>query len=272
MNKSLLVLLLFIITTSALASDFCARSQQDLKSLLKHEDSRIAFKNNGGLFNGGVCWWHSRFQRAASYLVKFNPNQNPPSKLELKKILHSLRAMDKVVTIPGYSDFKTFSHDYQKEIQAVLNSWQRSDGFFNFAWIRGISGSAALPAREMRLRMNNIYNYYKKSPAPVWIMAQIKGIESHAMLIMEMIPTATGYSLSVIDSNHPVETVVIEYSEGDQFLHSTGEKYSFVPYSGFQNDFRLISKALKKECGHLVDPLDLEGLPSGDVELSHLQY
>ena len=42
----------------------------------------MSFKNQGGLFNGGVCWWHSRFQRNIFYLSIFRPDLNKPLKSE----------------------------------------------------------------------------------------------------------------------------------------------------------------------------------------------
>ena len=79
-------------------------------------------------------------QRSSAYLVSYRPELPPPTRPELLKILLSLRNMDSVVVIPGYEDYLTFSHDYKKEIQEVLDGWQKLDGFFNFQWIRGISG------------------------------------------------------------------------------------------------------------------------------------
>lgn len=176
--------------------------------------------------------------------------------------------MNKTVIIPGYSDFETFSHDYKKEIQALLNDWQKKDGFFNFEWMRGISGKFELEPSAMRTQMDKVYTHYKNSPTPLWIMAQIKGITSHSLLILKMAQTDTGYSMDVIDSNHPQDTIRIEYNTGDRNLRATGASYSFVPYVGFQNDFVKLSAALKTACGGLTEGLDLSTVEEGDVELS----
>lgn len=267
MNKTLLFFSLIFFSYSTFAGDFCARTQGDMRSILSDKSSRISFKNSGGLFNGGVCWWHSRFQRSSAYLVQFRPAGNRPSLSEVKVILSTLRAMNKTVVIPGYSDFETFSHDYKNEIQSLLNDWQKKDGFFNFEWMRGISGKFELEPAAMRARMDNVYNHYKNSPTPLWIMAQIKGITSHSLLILKMAQTDSGYILDVIDSNHPQDTVRIEYNTGDRNLRATGSSYSFVPYVGFQNDFVKLAAALKTACGGLTDGLDLSTVEEGDVEL-----
>lgn len=267
MNKTLLFLSLIFISLNIHAGEFCARTQSDMKTLLSDQSSRISFENAGGLFNGGVCWWHSRLQRSSAYLVQFRPAGNRPTAPELNVILNSLRSMNRTVVIPGYSDFETFSHDYKKEIQAMLNSWQKADGFFNFEWMRGISGKSELEPRAMRAQMDGVYKHYKNSPTPLWVMAQIKGITSHSLLILQMVQNDTGYSMNVIDSNHPQDTIRIDYHDGDRNLHATGESYSFVPYVGFQNDFVKLSAALKTACGGLTEGLDLSNVEAGDVEL-----
>lgn len=263
MNKWPLILLLACPNLFASESNICSRGQNDIKIQLQDTSSRISFKNGGGLINGGVCWWHSRLQRSSAWLVQFEPERNPPSKPELQKIIHSLRVMNQIVRIPGYRDFETFSRDYKKELQAMLESWQREDGFLNFEWIRGISGKHSLPPGKMQIQMDSVYDFFKKSPAPVWIMAQIKGITSHSFLLLDMIQNEHGYDLYIIDSNHPQETLKIEYYIGDG--HLKNDDYTFVPYVGFQNDFKKIFKALSANCQQLRE-IDF---PEGDIESEH---
>jgi hypothetical protein len=267
MNKLLLLLICFLTIGPAYANDFCTRSQSDIKHLLSDYSSRISFKNTGGLFNGGVCWWHSRLQRSSVYLARFAPDRPKPSSGEVKKIISSLRRMDKIVLIPGYNDFESFSRDFRLEIQKMLNDWQKADGFFNLQWIRGISGHSSLPPLEMNQRMNTVYKQFKSSPLPVWIMAQVKGITSHSLLIVEMKKKKNGYSLEVIDSNYPQRDISIDFYSGDTSLRASGENYSFVPYVGFQNDFTKISQALKKTCGAFNLTSDFENIPQGEIEI-----
>jgi hypothetical protein len=269
MKKTLFAFLFLTLSVSSFADEFCGRTQSDLKEILSQKSSRIAFKNGGGLINGGVCWWHNRLQRSSAYLVQYRPQENKPTEPELQKIYSSLRLMDQVVIIPGYSDFESFSSDHRVGLQNLLNEWQKRDGFFNFEWIRGISGRFSLPAGDMKLRMDDIYNHYKNSPTPLWIMAQIKGLTSHSLLILTMTYRESGYDMIVIDSNHPQDLVNIEYYHGDTFLHAKGEKYNFVPYAGFQNDFKNIQAALKKSCGNKSFLLDLSHLRDGEVEKNY---
>lgn len=246
--KLLISFLIVIISSIAHAEDFCHRTNDDIRTYLLDASSRISFKNNGGLFNGGVCWWHSRLQRSSAYLVKFEPNQKLPSESEVWTILKALRSMNRVVTIPGYKDFATFSEANKNQIQKLLNDWQATDGFLNQQWIRGISGQSILSAEQLKNQMDYIFNFYKESPLPVWLMAQIKGVTAHAFLLVEMIPSGDGYELKLIDSNKPLLTRTVYYSLGNRNLTLDDKKYTFIPYTGFQKDFKLIAQALQRHC------------------------
>ena len=226
----------------------------------------MSFKNHGGLFNGGVCWWHSRFQRSSAYLAEFSPQKSKPSAEEVQAILRHLKSMNKVVEIPGFENFNSFSKAYEKEIQQILEVWQREDGFINQQWLRGISGKYELPPIEMKKRMDTLHVQLMNSPQPIWIMAQIKGVTSHAMLILSMNQTETGYELSVVDSNFPQDRKTLTYEFGQRFLKHPKDKYSFVPYLGFQKDFKSLEASYSKHCGK--DFGLKTKIPAGDIEVS----
>lgn len=59
----------------------------------------LAFGNSGGLLRNGVCWWHSRFTRAALYLVYFEPSKPKPDARTARKAIRSLMNADRVVEI-----------------------------------------------------------------------------------------------------------------------------------------------------------------------------
>lgn len=230
------------------ASDLCSRTKKETIELLEKEPSRIAFRNGGGLFNGGVCWWHSRLQRTSAYLVKFAPTQPKESEKSAAILLEKLRKMETIVEIRGYSDFETFTHDHQKTVLAFLERWQRIDGFLNQQWLRGLSGRSHLPPNDLKRQMDHIYSVFQNSKGPLWLMAQMKGITSHALLLLDMVQTNDGHLLRVIDSNRPLETRELIYSEGDVSLKFHGEGHEFVPYIGFQKDMDRIESTLKASC------------------------
>jgi len=265
--KTFLTFVALIISSSVFADDFCSKTDEDIRSYLSETRSRIAFKNRGGLINGGVCWWHSRLQRSSVYLVKFRPEvRQKPTREEARKILRHLRDMDKVVVINGYSNFRDFSYDFRAETQKMLEGWQRIDGFINQEWMRGISGKSSLSADKLKQQMEKIYTAYKSSPTPLWLMLQIKGITAHAALVTSMSETSRGYYLNVIDSNYPAHESEIYYSYGDTNLRIQGEPYTFVPYLGFQRDFTKIFASLKNHCkgnGFIPDTISIM---DGDIE------
>ncbi len=267
----ILILLSLFASSSLFAQsrNFCERNRGDILSLMQVPEARIAFKNAGGLMDGGVCWWHSRLQRSSFFLAKYNPENSKPTPVQLNSILAGLRNMDRVVTIPGYENFESFTRDYQGQIQNLLNDWQVFDGFYNFQWIRGISGNSILPPKDMEVRMNAVYQSFRQSPASMWVMAQMKGVVSHAFLVVGMEVVNGGYDLELIDSNNPREVVRVAYQAGDQFLQTNRSTTAFVPYVGFQEDFRKISKGLSTFCKNKSDELVLElrNVRNGDVEL-----
>ncbi len=233
---------------------------------LEEASSRIHFKNQGGLMNGGVCWWHNRLQRASAYLVEFKPEMPAAGQQQVEKILADLKRMKKVVVIPGFKNFDSFTQAHQKEVQKLLEGWQKEDGFLNQQWARGISGKYELEPKAMQERMNSLYQQFLDSPHPVWVMAQIKGISSHAFLILDMVPVGKGYEVKVIDSNYPTQTKSFTYVYGQKFLKHPKDKYSFIPYLGFQKDFDVILASVKDYCGEILN-FNAKDIPKGQIEV-----
>lgn len=265
------VVLFFLLTVSSVAASaqpLCKRNRADYGYILDEVRNRISFKNDGGLLNGGVCWWHSRLQRSSLYLATFDPSLPKPNAVQVRRILSDLRTMRQVVSIPGFADFNSFTQHFQTEVQKVLNSWQREDGFINLEWRRGISGRSQLPQNELAKKMAQLYAFQENSPVPVWIMAQVKGIVSHSFLIRQMELVGQGFDLKVIDSNAPLVTREIHYRFGDHSLKLIDADYTFIPYVGFQDDFRKIAKALRTHCqqkgGELLHLL--ENVMPGEIE------
>jgi hypothetical protein len=258
-----LLLLGFLLISSSYAS-VCERTNQDIVDALKHSDSRIAFKNNGGLFNGGVCWWHSRLQRSSAVLAYYSPEKNKPSAYQVSIILGRLRNMNSIVEIPGFENFEAFTAYFQTDVQAELEKWQKIDGFLNHQWIRGLSGNYQLPSQTLQNHMDKLYQAFKVSPHPIWIMAQMKGIESHSFLVMDMSENGHGYDLSVIDSNKPKSIRKINYQVGDKSVSLTDGKKEFIPYLGFQGDWLKLNETLSQFCGRQSFN---SAFPMGDLEL-----
>jgi len=233
-------------TAHSAPGEFCARTRDILLGDFEAPSNRIGFKNNGGLFDGGVCWWHSRLQRSAVYLAQYAPGLPKPSQSAARALIEHLIHMDRVITIPGFSDFNGFSKAHEALIQKELNEWQIRDGFLYQQWVRGLYGRPALPAAVLRERLDRIFVTFKKSKPGLWVMAQFPGITSHALLFIGMERTPTGFDFRVIDSNRPETTREIHYQYGDRSL-ALG-KEGFTPFVGFQTDQHEIDEAIGRYC------------------------
>ncbi|MCF8058293.1 MAG: hypothetical protein K9K67_03295 [Bacteriovoracaceae bacterium] len=162
--------------------DFCGQFKSNktrTQSILQNDEMRMAFQNRGGLINGGVCWWHSRFQRNAAYLTIYKPDQPMPDVEEAKSIIKKIRFASEVVTIPGFSNFYEFSSYFRDEIQDRLDGWQRTDGFIMQQWVVGLAGSSETTPENMKDIMDDLYKQVSLGDV-VYQKLQIKGIVAHA--------------------------------------------------------------------------------------------
>ena len=246
---------------AARASDFCAARTpaalpDELVRLAADPAMRIAVPNQGGIGNGGVCWWHSRFQRAAWYLARFAPTMPRPTAREARALIRRIAARNEVVEIPGFSDLRRFTSAYRAELQKELNTWQIRDGLLNQAYLRGLSGHARFrDADRMKARMDAVYAAVvdaRPKGDVVWLMLQMRGIVSHASLVSTMSAEADGgYVLAVVDSNHPGRLVHYRYRPGDLELAPWDfemHDYENVPYVGFSRDLKRIHRAIEAYC------------------------
>ncbi len=261
MKLLILITLSFLSLYSAYANslpqtkeDFCTRfndrpeDRETIQDFSTDSVNLMGFKNHGGLFNGGTCWWHSRFQRNAFYLSIFNPFAVKPNTLETKKIIHQLRLGTEVVIVPGFVNFEEFTSENKELIQKELNDWQLYDGIINGGWIDGLSGNTKVKPTLLKKMMNDVYNYVAIKKKVAYEKLQIKGIMSHAWLIVGIKKMPSGYDVGYIDSNKPNMTNLYSYKDGDSsfYLKSYG---NFVPYLEFKREEERLYNAGKVFCG-----------------------
>ena len=233
--------------------EFCSRFDQsgefsdDLLELSTDPSNLISFKNDGGLFNGGVCWWHSRFQRNALYLTIFRPDLEIPSVNEIKKIIKDIRSGLKIVTIAGYKNFKEFTEANRSLIQNELNSWQLYDGIILGKWIDGLSGSTTTRADILKEYMDILFDYVSVKKKIAYQKLQIKGITSHAWLVIGTTKTSNGMEIGYIDSNSPNMSKNYSYLIGDISFY-TKSYGQFVPYLEFKREENRLSSIAKNFC------------------------
>ena len=246
--------------------NFC--SSGNIQEKLKESNNRISFNNQGGLFNGGVCWWHSRLLRNASYLVYFSPEKEKPhheTKVQLiripdpkapkgirvpapgsvRYILNKIQEGKEVVEIPGFRDLDSFSSYYESEIQDLLDDWQLEDGVVNQSWIVGLKGDSEVEPQELERRMHELYQRIRSGEV-VYQKLQLPGIVAHAWLVVDMTKKSNGYTLKVVDSNYSsIQTH--DYQFGDTSLHYPyfGK---FVPYTDNTREEIRLNQVREKFC------------------------
>lgn len=278
MNKQITSLFLLLLSLPTIAAgipqskqEYCARfgtsssDREIIQDLSSEAINLMAFKNDGGLFNGGVCWWHSRFQRNMLYLSIFRPDlPKPPTSSELQKIIRQVRQGTSVVTIPGYANLAEFSAQNQKYIQKELNDWQLYDGVILGSWIDGLKGDTKVSASTLQAMMNEVYNYVAVEKKIAYQKLQIKGITSHAWLIVGMKQMPSGIDLGFIDSNNPRMSEVYSYKLGDQSFNVRGYG-DFVPYLEFKREELRLSSVGKDFCG-------VKRLAHSELEAWELDY
>jgi hypothetical protein len=248
---TVLCALIFVFAESGHAGDekrIC--DQGSLRTKLTQESNRLSFLNSGGLANGGVCWWHSRFLRNATYLAYFDPEKsipedayvwktvpNPggkgsrrdrvPAPGSIKDILQKIKAGRDVVEVPGFANLADFSRHFQDEIQDLLNQWQIEDGFIYQQWVRGLSGSVVVAPEHLAKIMDELHARVSDGEI-VYQKLQIEGVTAHAWLVIGSQKTNSGYRIDVIDSNyHSPQTYT--YSRGDTSLNHYWYG-AFTPY------------------------------------------
>lgn len=250
--KTLILLFLalpaFGAVSSKNAQDFCSDREDPgfVKEIARSSENLMSFRNQGGFFGGGVCWWHSRFQRNALYLTYYSPDAEKPTRSEALVIIRNIRNANGVQEIKGFNNFLEFSTFFRAEIQKELEIWQRFEtrrGTF----IRGLRGSSTVSPQWMEQMMGLLYEEVEINNNISYQKLQLAGVVAHAWLVVSMKKDDQGYDLEVIDSNYPNRTSMYRYNFGDTHLNYPyhGE---FVPYLEMENEMQWNRDSIKEFC------------------------
>ncbi len=215
------------------------------QKLISNNENRLIFTNRGGLLNGGVCWWHSRFTRNATYLATFNPNSPKPSKEQAIALIKKIKKGNRMAHIPGYKNLADFSSDYKALIQKELERWQLTDGVIRQQWITGLWGTTTKAAKTLRRWMDKLYQHVTVDDNIAYQKIQLKGIDAHAWLVYSMTKRVDGYDFKIIDSNSYYSSSV-SYTFGDSTIHTMYG--NTIPYLGQKREMRKLKKVVKRFC------------------------
>ncbi len=240
----------YAVNASMSKAEFCSdrKARNYARELLQDNENMLAFTNHGGLINGGVCWWHSRFTRNATYLAIYRPDLPRPSAEEAKRIIKDIRKGNDLVVIPGYSSLREFSGygGFGSLIQDELERWQKSDGFIRQQWIVGLAGSSSTTAEKMKEIMDELYSYVEVQGNVAYQKLQLPGVVAHAWLVVGVDKTNDGYDLTVVDSNYS-NPYTVSYYEGMTHLNYAGFG-SFVPYLEREREMNSLKRVVAKKC------------------------
>lgn len=232
--------------------------------------NRLAFQNRGGMWEWkegeyivkGVCWWHSRFQRAATYLAIFNPAGEKPTDRRAVQIVDDLAHFRKRVVISGYKNLHDFSKDHEKIIQSELESWLKRDAAAAaMRTLNPLRESFKTSRSDLRQWMSKLDFLVREHKIIPFILHQEKGLTAHASLLVgmelgfEMIHGKkqwTGFVLEMIDSN-TLQIDKVRYRFGDTTLKGYGAEFS--PSVDYDSDLFKIWKIMDRECESRVSPL-----------------
>jgi hypothetical protein len=132
---------LILASSSAFAVGLCQTRWSDFQTKLNDSSNRLAFTNQPGPMNIGMCWWHSRMQRNANYLLDFQSRAAQPTTDQAWQIIKNLSHTDAVQAVGGYPDLSTFYATLSAEMNESIGQWQMSDSFLKFGWANGLASS-----------------------------------------------------------------------------------------------------------------------------------
>ncbi len=267
MLRKFVALTLLVSSLSAFAQDeeqakiakenFCNKRAEvgSIQEILLNPKATLSFSNQGGLFGGGVCWWHSRFTRNAAYVVRFRPDLAAPTEAEAKKIIKSIRSAKKIIEVPGFANLYDFSRSYDDLILRELEAWQRKDGFINQQWVAGLSGSSNIKPEALEKRMDELFTRIQAGEV-VYQKLQMPGVVAHAWLVLGMTQTSDGYQMLVLDSNtYSPDTYT--YRRGMTSFNYHGFSH-FVPYTGKTKEETKLKRIVAKDCDFVEPEVDTD--------------
>lgn len=276
-------------------AEFCSRASKpdyiqtlgmDTQNHYYKFDNYEHLSNEGGFLGIGVCWWHSRFQRAAWALSYYRPDLPKPDRKRAQEIIALIASMKSVVEIPGYRNFSEFSKEWPDLIQKKLESWQLKDGIFKFSWagpipgvvrriIKGLDNDDSMNPRKLLERMRGLYRQVHDQKEVAFIKYFPQGVPgSHSLLILDMQPSIRegrpAYEIKVADSEFPGRVLPAYYVEGETAMKykdpMVGLRYEgLVPTPRNDGDLKKFRKRVASFCGQVAsdaapfDPDEDEG-------------
>ena len=242
---------------------FCDRSLADLtRNMGKFFSEGLLNQTNpDGDFKTGLCWFHTRFQRSATYLADYHPELPKPTDNEAQAIIDKIAAGEQVVTVPGFADLDAFSKAHWGKIERKLNT-KAYGCIANGDCAKRLGDRSRTSPNDLKARMTNLYDRMLNDPQILFLRikpANTQILMSHSLLVLGMEPirakafpgnplsglTAIGYRLRIQDPNKSSPEYV-NYTFGDTALKDADT--TFVPNEDFDDELVDFKKAITSFC------------------------
>lgn len=210
------------------SADICQMKADDFLTKAAHPLNLMANYNADGPLGTGMCWWHSKMQRAAIYLAIFDrPDLPKPTTAEALNIFAKLRDLKEVVSIPGFANWFDFSNAYKTEFYQILGHWEVRDTL-QLQFLKGIRSTEANP--EMLKKISQEVNDYKRL---TFLLLKMPLLEAHSWLAQSFELNGADFEVGFIDSNSP-HNVNNYKSKGNVFLYQehSGVEENIDPVTG----------------------------------------
>jgi hypothetical protein len=227
---------------------YCQKALDDFQKEALNNENHLALRNQGGLFGGGVCWWHSRLQRNAIYMARLVPGLPRPDREQAKQIVSDLINEKGPVVVPGYKTIAEFSREFEDVIQKKLEGWQKKDAIFKFSWIKGLKGDNDRSPEKIKKEMDKLYQIVGLKKEIAFVKIQLPGVVAHSLLIVGMKKAPQGYSVQYLDSNG-YEVLTHEYREGEVAFPIFGDSAGGGIYMGYTKTMKKLRENFKRACG-----------------------
>jgi hypothetical protein len=203
------------------SAEICQMKAEDFLAKAEHPSNLTSNFNDDGPLGTGLCWWHTKMQRAALYLAVFDgPDQPLPTREEALQIFAKLRDLKEVVSIPGFKNWFDFTQAFHDEFYQILGQWEIQDSMQLQFWkgVRALKTTDAATLKNISLEINE----YKRL---TFVLLKMPYFEAHSWLAQSFELEGTDFKIGFIDSNSP--------SHVNQY-ESKGNNYMFQTHNGFE--------------------------------------
>lgn len=191
------------------SGDICQMTAEDFLAKAAHPGNLTANANASGPLNTGLCWWHSKMQRAAIYLAVFDrPAQPRPTQAEAIQIFKQLRDYKAVVSIPGFIDWNEFTEAFRLEFYQVLGHWEIQESL-RLGFVQGLRAEVPT-STQMLQKISDEVNDYKRV---TFLLLKMRYLEAHSWLVQSMDLKGSDFKMDFIDSNWSNHVTVYESHE-----------------------------------------------------------